>query len=61
MYYFFCIDFVCTLTEAFGCDSTAVLRVNNPVVVFQCVHDLKHSANPADGVVDGHCAYELCC
>lgn len=54
------LHLLCTLTEAFGHDSTAVLWVHNPVVVFQRVHDLKHSAHPADGVVDGHSADELC-
>lgn len=51
----------CVLTEAFGHYSTAVLRVHNPVVVFQSVHDLQYGAHPPDGVVDGHCADELRC
>lgn len=52
---------VCILTEAFGHESAAVLGVDDPVVVFQCVHDLKDSAHPANGVVDVHRADELCC
>lgn len=51
----------CVLTEAFGHYSAAVLRVHNPVVVFQSVHDLQYGAHPADGVVDGHCADEIRC
>lgn len=51
----------CILTKAFGHYSTAILRVHNPVVVFQRVHDLQYGAHPADGVVDGHCADELRC
>lgn len=50
---------LCILTEALGHDSAAVLRVHNPVVVLQSVHDLQYSAHPADGVVDCHCADEL--
>lgn len=53
--------YFCILTEAFGHYSTAVLRVHNPVVVFQSVHDLQYSAHPANGVVDGHRADELRC
>lgn len=49
-----------SLTEAFGDDPAAVLWVDDPVVVFQCVHDLEHSAHPANGIVDGHRADELC-
>lgn len=56
----FCVT-LGTLTQAFGQDSTAVLRVDNPVVVFERVHDLQHCADPPNRVVDGHCAYELCC
>lgn len=52
---------LCILTEAFGHYSAAVLRVHNPVVVFQSVHDLQDCAHPADGVVDGHCADEFRC
>lgn len=54
-------QYIFALTQTFGQDSTSVLGVDNPVVVFQCVHDLKYSAHPANGVVDGHCADELCC
>lgn len=49
------------LTEAFGQDSTAVLGVDNPVVVLERVHDLQDRAHPPNGVVDVHCAYELRC
>lgn len=52
---------VWTLTLAFRHDSAAVLGVDNPVVVFERVHDLQDCAHPPNGVVDGDCAYELCC
>ena len=54
-----CVCVCVCLTEAFGDDPAAVLWVDNPVVIFQCMHDLQHRAHPADGVVDGHCADEL--
>lgn len=56
-----CTVYCFALTEAFRHDSAAVLGVDNPVVVFQRMHDLKYSAHPANGVVDGDCADELCC
>lgn len=55
------VQYIFALTEAFRHDSAAVLGVDNPVVVFQRMHDLKYSAHPANGVVDGDCADELCC
>lgn len=46
-------------TKTFGVDSTALQRVDGPVVVFQSVHQLQDSADAADGAVDGGGAYEL--
>ena len=50
---------MCSLTEALGRDSAAVLGVDDPVVVLERVHNLQYRAHPADGVVDGHRADEL--
>lgn len=47
------------LTETLCCDATAVCRVYGPVVVFQHMHELKHSAHSTNCVVDGCCANEL--
>lgn len=47
------------LTETLRCDAAAVGGVDGPVVVLQRVHELKHRAHPADGVVDGRRADEL--
>lgn len=50
---------VCEHTETFGGYSTALQRVNGPVVVFQSVHELQDGADAADGAVDGGGADEL--
>lgn len=50
---------VCEHTKTFGGYSTALQRVNGPVVVFQRVHQLQDGANTADGAVDGGGANEL--
>lgn len=47
------------LTETFGGDSTALQRVDGPVVVLKSVHQLQDGANAADGGVDGGGADEL--
>ena len=54
------VSCVCGLTQALGRDPAAVLRVGHPVVVLEGVHHLQYRAHPADGVVDGHGADELC-
>lgn len=46
-------------TKTFGGDSTALQRVDGPVVVLKSVHQLQDSADTADGGVDGGGAYEL--
>lgn len=47
------------LTETLWHDSTAVCRVDGPVVVLQCMHELKHSAHSTNCVIDGCRANEL--
>lgn len=49
----------CELTKAFGVDSTALQRVDGPVVVLESVHELQDGAHAADGGVDGGGADEL--
>lgn len=49
----------CEHTKTFGGDSTALQRVDGPVVVLESVHQLQDSADPADGGVDGGGADEL--
>lgn len=46
-------------TKTFGRDSTALQRVDGPVIVLQSVHQLQDSAHAADGGVDGGSADEL--
>ena len=46
-------------TKTFGGDSTALQRVDGPVVVLQSVHQLQDGADPTDGGVDGGRADEL--
>lgn len=46
-------------TKTFGGDSTALQRVNGPVVVLKSVHQLQDGADAADGGVDGGSADEL--
>lgn len=55
------MSFVCTSirTKTFGGDSTALQRVDGPVVVLESVHQLQDCANTADGGVDGGGANEL--
>ena len=52
-------DRACRPTETFGADSTALQRVDGPVVVLQSVHQLQDGAHAADGGVDGGGADEL--
>ncbi len=67
LYFFFlltgslCVQIMCTCehTKTFGGDSTALQRVDGPVVVLESVHQLQDSADPADGGVDGGGADEL--
>lgn len=52
---------VCRLehTKTFGGDSTALQRVDGPVIILKSVHQLQDSADAADGGVDGGGADEL--
>lgn len=43
----------CEHTKTFGGDSTALQRVDGPVVVLESVHQLQDGADTADGGVDG--------
>lgn len=52
-------DVSCKHTKTFGVDSTALERVDGPVVVLQSVHQLKNCADTTDGGVDGGGADEL--
>lgn len=56
-----CVQTVCACqhTKTFGGDSTALQRVDGPVVVLQSVHQLQDGAHTADGGVDGGSADEL--
>lgn len=49
----------CERTKAFGGDSTALQRVDGPVVIFQSVHQLQDGPDTSDGAVDGGGADEL--
>lgn len=49
----------CIRTKTFGGDSTALQRVDGPVVVLESVHQLQDGADAADGGVDGGGADEL--
>ena len=50
-----CCQIVCggEPTKAFGGDSTALQRVDGPVVVLESVHQLQDGTDTADGGVDG--------
>ena len=50
---------MCEHTESFGGDSTALQRVDGPVVILKRVHQLQDGANAADGGIDGGGANEL--
>lgn len=50
---------MCEHTKPFGCDSTALQRVDGPVVILKSVHQLQDGADTADGGVDGGSADEL--
>lgn len=49
----------CAHTKTFGGDSTALQRVDGPVIILKSVHQLQDSADAADGGVDGGSADEL--
>ena len=55
-----CVYYPCPLTDPLGRDPAAVLGVDDPVVVLECVHGLEHGAYPPDRVIDQSVVQELC-